>query len=97
MEKFSLTALARQQLELAQGTSSGRSASTVYGGHEHTLRQTVIALDVERLHAARDRYRAISHRAMRFCVMICVSSNGASPTRNSYVSTPRLHRSTFSP
>lgn len=44
MEKFSLTALARQQLKLAQNASSGRSASTVYGGHEHSLRQTVIAL-----------------------------------------------------
>ena len=44
MEKFSLTALARRQLEAARGVSSGRSATTVYGGHEHTLRQTVIAL-----------------------------------------------------
>lgn len=44
MEKASLTALARQQLELAATASSGRSAQTVYGGHEHVLRQTVIAL-----------------------------------------------------
>jgi quercetin dioxygenase-like cupin family protein len=44
MEKSSLTALARQQLELAHNASSGRSAHTVYGGHEHVLRQTVIAL-----------------------------------------------------
>jgi len=44
MEKLSLTALARQQLNLAQQASSGRSSQTVYGGHEHTLRQTVIAL-----------------------------------------------------
>ncbi len=44
MEKHSLTALARQQLSLAQAASSGRSAATVYGGHEHSLRQTVIAL-----------------------------------------------------
>ncbi len=44
MEKLSLTALAREQLKLASGTSSGRSAHTVYGGHEHVLRQTVIAL-----------------------------------------------------
>ncbi len=44
MEKFSLTALARQQLKLAQNASSGRSASTVYGGHEHILRHTMIAL-----------------------------------------------------
>jgi quercetin dioxygenase-like cupin family protein len=44
MNKSSLTALARQQLNLAQNASSGRSAHTVYGGHEHVLRQTVIAL-----------------------------------------------------
>lgn len=44
MEKSSLTALARQQLVLAQTASSGRSARTVFGGHEHVLRQTLIAL-----------------------------------------------------
>jgi quercetin dioxygenase-like cupin family protein len=44
MEKFSLIALARQELLQAKNASSGRSASTVYGGHEHVLRQTVIAL-----------------------------------------------------
>lgn len=44
MEKSSLTALARQQLELAQQASSGRSSHTVYGGHEHALRQTLMAL-----------------------------------------------------
>lgn len=44
MEKSSLTALAREQLNLAHSTSNGRSSHTVYGGHEHVLRQTVIAL-----------------------------------------------------
>ncbi|ABG94058.1 cupin [Rhodococcus opacus PD630] len=44
MDKKSLTALARQQLKLAGGTSSGRSSQTVYGGHRRSLRQTVIAL-----------------------------------------------------
>ncbi len=44
MQKSSLNALAREQLELARTASSGRSAATVYGGHEHVLRQTVIAL-----------------------------------------------------
>lgn len=44
MEKISLTALARQQLKIAATASSGRSAHTVYGGHEHSLRQTLIAL-----------------------------------------------------
>jgi quercetin dioxygenase-like cupin family protein len=44
MEKFSLEAIAREQAKRAAGASSGRSAETVYGGHEHTLRQTVLAL-----------------------------------------------------
>ncbi len=44
MQKLSLSALAREQLELAQASTSGRSASTVYGGHEHVLRQTLIAI-----------------------------------------------------
>jgi quercetin dioxygenase-like cupin family protein len=44
MQKRSLTALARQHLELAHTSSNGRSSSTVYGGHEHQLRQTMIAL-----------------------------------------------------
>jgi hypothetical protein len=43
-EKSSLTALAREQLKVALQASSGRSAQTVYGGHEHVLRQTLIAL-----------------------------------------------------
>jgi quercetin dioxygenase-like cupin family protein len=43
-EKWSLTALAREQLELARRASSGRSARTVFGGHEHVLRQTLVAL-----------------------------------------------------
>ncbi|RNI23920.1 cupin domain-containing protein [Flexivirga caeni] len=44
MEKRSLTALGRQQLAAARTAGNGRSAHTVYGGHEHTLRQTLIAL-----------------------------------------------------
>ena len=31
-------------MSTARDASSGRSAKTVYGGHEHLLRQTVIAL-----------------------------------------------------
>lgn len=44
MDKKSLTAVARQQLKQAATASSGRSSVTIYGGHAHTLRQTVIAL-----------------------------------------------------
>ena len=44
MDKVSLTALGRQHLAAAHDAHSGRSAHTVYGGHQHTLRQTLIAL-----------------------------------------------------
>lgn len=44
MTNTSLTALAREQLELAGAATSGRSAHTVFGGREHLLHQTMIAL-----------------------------------------------------
>jgi quercetin dioxygenase-like cupin family protein len=44
MNKRSLTALAREQSAAAERATSGRSAHTVYGGHEKVLRQTLIAL-----------------------------------------------------
>ena len=44
MNKLSLDAIAREQLERAKDASSGRSSSTVFGGHEQVLRQTVVAL-----------------------------------------------------
>lgn len=44
MNKLSLDALAREQMTQATTTGSGRSAETVYGGHEHALRQTLIAM-----------------------------------------------------
>jgi hypothetical protein len=44
MDKVSLIALGRQHLAAAHNASSGRSAHTVCGGHQHALRQTLIAL-----------------------------------------------------
>jgi quercetin dioxygenase-like cupin family protein len=44
MQMMSLQALARVQQQRAAAASSGRSARTVWGGHEHVLRQTLIAL-----------------------------------------------------
>lgn len=41
MQRISLDALARQQIELA-ATHSGHGADTVVGGHERVLRQAVI-------------------------------------------------------
>ena len=44
MQTTSLTALAQQHLDAARLAGSGRSAVTVYGGREHDLRQTLIAM-----------------------------------------------------
>lgn len=44
MQRISLEALARQQLELAATAGGGHTAHTVYGGHEKVLRQTVIGM-----------------------------------------------------
>jgi quercetin dioxygenase-like cupin family protein len=44
MQKMSLAAIAREQLEAARRAPSSRASVTAFGGHEHALRQTVIAL-----------------------------------------------------
>lgn len=44
MNKLSLDAIAREELERAKDAPSGRGSSTVFGGHEQVLRQTVVAL-----------------------------------------------------
>jgi quercetin dioxygenase-like cupin family protein len=44
MEATSLTALADEQLAVARQAPAGRASHTVHGGHEHALRQTLVAL-----------------------------------------------------
>jgi len=44
MDSMTLPALVEELLAAARSASSGRAARTIYGGHEHALRQTVIAL-----------------------------------------------------
>lgn len=44
MESVSLPTLAAEQLKAACAARSGRAAHTIYGGSEHTLRQTLVAL-----------------------------------------------------
>ncbi|MGB3485276.1 MAG: cupin domain-containing protein [Mycobacterium sp.] len=44
MQAISLNALVEELLGVAREHNSGRAARTLHGGHEHFLRQTVIAL-----------------------------------------------------
>ena len=48
MNPTSLTQLGEDQLTIAREASSGRAAVTVYGGREHDLRQTLIAIVADR-------------------------------------------------
>jgi quercetin dioxygenase-like cupin family protein len=43
-QKVSLDATAREQLDAARGSSAQRAATTLVGGHEYVMRQTLIAL-----------------------------------------------------
>jgi quercetin dioxygenase-like cupin family protein len=43
-KKMSLDALAREHVARAGADTTGRSSETVFGGHERTLRQTLMAL-----------------------------------------------------
>lgn len=44
MESTSLTTAVEEHLTKARASTAGRAASTLHGGHEHDLRQTLIAL-----------------------------------------------------
>jgi quercetin dioxygenase-like cupin family protein len=44
MQSISLTSMASEKLAEARKTNSGRAAHTIHGGHDHELRQTVLAL-----------------------------------------------------
>src|SRR6478609_2877085 len=44
MQKISLDAAAREHLGIARGATAARSSTTVYAGHEHALRQTIVPL-----------------------------------------------------
>ena len=44
MDGVSLPGLVEELLSTARTASSSRSAHTIHGGHEHALRQTLIAL-----------------------------------------------------
>jgi quercetin dioxygenase-like cupin family protein len=48
MNKLSLSALSRTLLARAASAPAGRSTETIYGGHEHVLRQSVVALSAHR-------------------------------------------------
>ncbi|WP_158252184.1 DUF2249 domain-containing protein [Cryobacterium sp. M23] len=76
MQKKSLTALVRHHLNHARDASSGRSAETVYGGHVHVLRQTLIALRAGRRLGEHDNLAEATVQVLEGRVVL--TSGGAS-------------------
>lgn len=48
MESLSLYQLADDELAAARSSNSGRAARTLHGGHDHLLRQTLMAIAADR-------------------------------------------------
>jgi hypothetical protein len=44
VQKCSIEAIAKRQIDQARNSAAARAATTVYGGHEHALRQTAVGL-----------------------------------------------------
>jgi quercetin dioxygenase-like cupin family protein len=44
MQSISLTQLAEERLAAARDSSNGRASATIFGGRDHDMRQTMIAL-----------------------------------------------------
>lgn len=75
MDGRSLTDLGEEQLERARASSSGRSAVTVFGGHEHDMRQTLIALAEGRSLAAHESPGEASLQVLRGSVRLSVGDD----------------------
>ena len=75
MDGRSLTELGEEQLERARTSSSGRSAVTVFGGHEHDMRQTLIALSAGRSLGEHESPGEASLQVLRGSVRLAVEGD----------------------
>jgi quercetin dioxygenase-like cupin family protein len=72
MQKISIDALAKQQLQAAVTSTSGRAADTVFGGHEKVLRQTVIAMKAGVQHSEHLNPGEATLFVLRGCIRLVV-------------------------
>ena len=88
MDGRSLIDLAEEQLERARGSSSGRSAVTIFGGHEHDMRQTVIALAEGRSLSEHESPGEASLQVLRGSVRLSVAEGAWSGETGDYLVIP---------
>lgn len=71
MESVSLDVVADQQLQAARQANGGRAARTIHGGHEHPLRQAVLALLADHELAEHDSPGDATLQVLRGRVRLC--------------------------
>ena len=75
MESISLIDMAEEKLAQARQAHSGRAAHTIHGGHDHELRQTVLALTAGHELAEHDSPGEATLQVLRGHVRLSTNAN----------------------
>jgi quercetin dioxygenase-like cupin family protein len=93
MESVSLDELVDEHLQIARGAHSGRSAHTVHGGHDHFLRQTLIALAAGHELGEHDSPGEATLQVLRGHVRLRVGEDAADGSAGDYLVLPAARHS----
>jgi quercetin dioxygenase-like cupin family protein len=88
MESISITAVAEEQLDLARRSNSGRAAHTIHGGHDHSLRQTVMALAAGHEMGEHDSPGEATLQVLRGHVRLTTAADSWDGTTGDYLAVP---------
>lgn len=93
MESVGLSGIVDEQLALARAAHSGRAAHTVYGGHEHSLRQTVIALTAGQGLGEHESPGEATLQVLRGHVVLRVGDNSCAAVAGDHIAIPPARHS----
>jgi quercetin dioxygenase-like cupin family protein len=88
MDGRSLTELGDEQLERARTSRSGRSAVTIFGGHEHDMRQTMIALSAGRSLGEHESPEEATLQVLRGAIRLAVEGDSWAGQAGDYLVIP---------
>ena len=89
MESLSLSGVVDEQIAAAKSATSGRAAHTVYGGHDHSLRQTVIALAAGQELAEHETAGEATLQVLRGHVRLIAGTESVDGSVGDYLVVPR--------
>ena len=95
MQGHSLTRLGEDQLAAAREAGSGRASVTVFGGQEHDLRQTLIALVEGRALGEHDAPGEASLQVLRGRVRLRTGEDSWTGGEGDYLVIPRNREELF--